>query len=624
MYERFGARETRDGKVEFKLFVPSNAKDAGQYAGTADPRLKTIHVVGSFQVEAGAPANWDPASGLKMEPIASPDPDVASRGRLYQAVTPNPLPPGFYEYKYYVTFQDAATKPRWVPDPCTRYGGASDDNSAIAVGGTRVGEVKALTNEQRRPMKDLVIYELMIDDFVDEYRGTRARLDAVCDRLDDLKALGFNAIEFMPWMDWVGHGFSWGYTPMSYFAVAYRYMNDESAPADKLHYLKKLIEACHERGLAVIMDGVFNHADAPREGSGFGYYWLYEDPLDCPYVGNFAGGGYARDLNFSNGCTHELVLDACRYWIDVFKIDGIRFDYTLGFYKPDDLQHGLRRLLGDLRAHLAARNIENFALILEHLSEPRYEAIGVMDRVGANGCWYERMRELAQASLHESPSCDLVRCVNVNESVAPGCEPVTYIESHDYTTLAWHAGRRSAWWRTQPMAIVLATAPGAVMVHNGQEHGEEYWFPDPVAPGRVEPRPLRWSTLGKDGVGAALRGVYRQLLHLRNAHSVLRAPEVLPRWQEAWARRPDPAGYGLDVDLGTLAFRRREGLAGGGATEAVVVVNFSGAERERWVDLPGPGTWRDVLNPGDAYTRPSGWVSIRVSSNWGRVLLRGP
>lgn len=114
----------------------------------------------------------------------------------------------------------------------------------------------------RLPLRDLVIYEMMIDDFTAEFRGDRAPVDAVQDKLDYLQTLGVNAIEFMPWTPWPGSGFSWGYDPKDFFAVGHRYVHDPSADLDKLHKLRELINACHARDMHVIMDGVFNHVRA--------------------------------------------------------------------------------------------------------------------------------------------------------------------------------------------------------------------------------------------------------------------------------------------------------------------------------------------------------------------------
>ena len=115
---------------------------------------------------------------------------------------------------------------------------------------------------QRLPPKDLMLYELMIDDFTNEFRGTRAPIDAVKDRLEYLESLGVNGIEFMPWTSWPGGNFSWGYDPVQFFAVEYRYINDPSNPADKLYRLQTLINELHARNMHVVMDGVFNHVRA--------------------------------------------------------------------------------------------------------------------------------------------------------------------------------------------------------------------------------------------------------------------------------------------------------------------------------------------------------------------------
>src|SRR5699024_9928886 len=121
----------------------------------------------------------------------------------------------------------------------------------------------------------LVIYELMLDDFTAQYRGTRAPVDAVFDKLDDLLALGVNTIEFMPWFPWPGRDFNWGYAMNLFFAVEDRYIDDPAEPLDRLVRLKRLVSGLHDRGVGVVMDGVFNHVNAGvTPDAGFPYHWL--------------------------------------------------------------------------------------------------------------------------------------------------------------------------------------------------------------------------------------------------------------------------------------------------------------------------------------------------------------
>jgi 1,4-alpha-glucan branching enzyme len=95
-------------------------------------------------------------------------------------------------------------------------------------------------------------------------------------------------------------------------------------------------------------------------------------------------------LDYNNGCTQQFISDACRFWLDTYALDGIRLDYTLGFYLPDRPDLGVGKLVADLRANLEAAGQANVSLVLEHLSDNRYEAINVANVICADGCWYDR------------------------------------------------------------------------------------------------------------------------------------------------------------------------------------------------------------------------------------------
>jgi 1,4-alpha-glucan branching enzyme len=149
----------------------------------------------------------------------------------------------------------------------------------------------------------------------------------IWDKLDYLQNLGVNGIEFMPWTAWPGGDFSWGYNPFQFFSVTYRYVHDQNDPTNKLYRLKLLIDELHHRNIHVVLDGVFEDVNVGSDPSrGFPYFWFYQSPSDSPYVGS--QGAFFANFDYANSCTEEFIRDVCLYWIDVWQIDGIRFDYA--------------------------------------------------------------------------------------------------------------------------------------------------------------------------------------------------------------------------------------------------------------------------------------------------------
>lgn len=633
MSEQFGAWQVGDdpdqGAVQFKLFFPDRTKDPSQYEARAnqpnygDPQITGIRVVGDFMHVLGL-SDWDWANGPAMTKTKH------AKGVVWSYVTPVELPQGFCQYKYFVTFANDTT--RKVPDPCTRYGGPADQNSGIVVGGSTPAEnVVPPVAGGRKHLRDLVVYELNIDDFTEQYRGLEAPVQAVRERLDYLqKQLGVNAIEFLPWVTWSNPGYSWGYNPVQDFAVEFRYVADLDAPTEKLSLLKGLIADCHQRGMHVILDGVYNHVGSPgitddNVALGFPYFWLYQNTDDCPYIGDFAGdfGPGLPDRDYHNGCVQEFVRDVCCYWIDNFGIDGFRLDAALYYYQPGDTR-GLPQLVADIRSHVAD---PNFAIALEFLD---ITAAGVTNSIGATSYWnneiYGRTFDyLWQGSIDSR----IVGALNTHVGLDADKVATTYLSNHDHSHVAWQAGARDnqgamEWYRVQPYAIAQLTSPGCPLLPNGQEFAEDYWLmeDDQSSGRRVVPRRLRWNFQG-DKIGAALGGLFSKLIAIRLGHPALRSDNFYPdNWQQ-WQTQPDPQGYGVDVAKGVVIYHRWGNAAAGAATDYfMIVVNFS--QTNQTVDVPFPlsGDWQELLS-GQTTTVTDFWIRGQVvESNWGKIYLR--
>lgn len=604
MYEKFGAAVSGK-KVEFQLFFPDNSVNPGQYGFDASvPHIKELRVAGNFQHHLGS-SDWDAGNAPVMKKIPH------SKGMLYRFKIPGGLPEGFYEYKYFVTFENGTT--RWCTDPCAKLSGDDNENSAFVVGGndTIVRPIK-----RRLQQKDLVIYEVMLDDFVCEFIDGRAPFDAFRDKLDYLAEMGINAIEFMPWTAWYGDDFNWGYAVFQFFSVEHHYVHDNRGPLEKLFRLKTLINELHSRRFHIIMDSVFNHAFAGEEpGRGFAYYWLYQNPFESPYTGTFARGGFFQDLDFRNICTQEFIFDVARYWVDTYKIDGLRFDYTIGYFTREYLQRGIIKLCEDLKSHFTASGRTNFSMMLEHLTDNRYEAIDNINQTEATGCWFDPLMYKAWDVLSGGALDDyFLRALNTTKDFAQGKCPVTYIENHDHTTIVSKTGGRNYWWRTQPWAIALLTLPGTVMLHNGQEFGEDYWFPEEGS-GRVMPRPLHWA-LADDAIGVSLRALYAKLIHIRHEHPALRSANFFP---DSGGQYFDADSYGPNRSKNLVIYHRWGEAADGALEKFIIVLNFSNSPQ--WSNIPFPvnGQWNDLLNGGDTQVTGYRIENDLIPSNWGKI-----
>ncbi|MFW6235924.1 MAG: malto-oligosyltrehalose trehalohydrolase, partial [Desulfovibrionales bacterium] len=158
---------------------------------------------------------------------------------------------------------------------------------------------------------ELVMYELHMGTFTPE--GTFA---AAVSRLDDLVLLGVNCIEIMPVSQFPGER-NWGYDGVHPFAVQNTYGGPEG--------LKRFVDACHGRGLAVVLDVVYNHLGP--EGNylrDFGPY--FTDHYKTPWgeAVNFDGSSSDEVRNF-------FIRNAL-HWFDHYHIDGLRLDATHAIY----------------------------------------------------------------------------------------------------------------------------------------------------------------------------------------------------------------------------------------------------------------------------------------------------
>ena len=224
------------------------------------------------------------------------------------------------QYKYYVNSTNGPAykndpRARWVTGPGT----ASGSNS-IVYNPTNFN----WRNDTLTPpaLGDLFIYELHIGTFYPS--ASTNKFISATNRLDYLKSLGVNAVEVMPIAEFGNGGTSWGYDAAQPFAV-------DNAAYGGPDGFKTFVQACHLRGLAVLLDVVHNHY-GPNE-------------LDMWNFDGFVGGGLGGGIYFNQSNTNEqattygntrpnfaqlqvsnYVMDNFTMWLSEYHVDGFRWD----------------------------------------------------------------------------------------------------------------------------------------------------------------------------------------------------------------------------------------------------------------------------------------------------------
>jgi maltooligosyltrehalose trehalohydrolase len=161
------------------------------------------------------------------------------------------------------------------------------------------------TGWQAPPLSSAVIYELHIGTFTPH--GT---FEAAIEKLDHLVDLGVTHVELMPVNEFSGeHG--WGYDGVDLYAPHHAYGSPES--------LKRLVEACHLKRLAVILDVVYNHFGPA------GNYWA----KFAPYQKDHCATPWGSAINFDDAQSEEVrrfFCDNALMWLRDYHFDGLRLD----------------------------------------------------------------------------------------------------------------------------------------------------------------------------------------------------------------------------------------------------------------------------------------------------------
>ncbi|MFZ2341339.1 MAG: alpha-amylase family glycosyl hydrolase [Bacteroidales bacterium] len=340
----------------------------------------------------------------------------------------------------------------------------------------------------------LIIYEMLVRDFVEKHDFKTIR-----DSIDYFTRLGVNAIELMPVNEFEGNS-SWGYNPSMYFAVDKYY-----GPADDL---KELIDSCHNRGIAVIMDIVLNHAYGTNPLVRM--YWnssTGQPASNNPWFNVTSPNtafSWGYDFNHASAHTQAFADSVCRYWIEEFRVDGFRFDFTKGFTNTsgDGWAYDASRIAILNRLGNRIRSYKPDAiLILEHFADNNEEK-----ELAANGfLLWGSTKERYQAASTSLSNRNMLIASDASWISRGWNQPgiVDYMESHDEERIMFLNIRdgeavggynirelNTALKRIELTATFFLTIPGPKMLWQFQEVGYDY--SRDYNSDRLGPKPIRW------------------------------------------------------------------------------------------------------------------------------------
>lgn len=554
------------------------------------PRKEFVYVIGSFN-------NWQIDTNYLMK--RTPD-----SSRYW--ITLNNLAPGnqhLFQYLVNGNLRIADPYAEQISDPFNdrfissttypnliQYPAGQTEEIAAVLQTTQTPYTWQATNYKRPEQKDLVIYELLVRDFIANHD-----YKTLLDTLNYLRNLGVNAIELMPVMEFEGNE-SWGYNPAFYFAPDKYYgpKND----------LKRFIDACHQRGIAVILDMVLNHSFGQSPFVRLYSQGPYGPPTpDNPWYNVTATHPFSvgYDFNHESLFTKALVDRVNAYWLTEYRFDGYRFDLSKGFTQKRSTDDSVFRLYDPSRIAILKRMADKIweadstaYVILEHFAENREEKELAEYRRGMM-LWGNLNTAYSQSAMgwleDSGRSSDLSGGYYKTRGwLKPGL--VTYMESHDEEWLMYknlQFGRSSGTYNVQNLSTALnrlklvaaffLTLPGPKMIWQFGELGYDQHLPESGVE-RTANKPILWNYYAQPN-RRNLYKIFAALLKLRNENEVFRSTDTQVSWR-----------------VGQGQYDRRINLSHS-SMNATIVGNFHVVPLNVNPNFQNTGTWYDYFS-GDS------------------------
>ena len=508
---------------------------------------------------------------------------------------------GIYDYEY--VLPNGTT----FPDPLSRI--VINDKTRIEIGpggATMADDYNWISMNYIKPNLDtLVIYELHVDDFSAVGNGA-GTFQHVLEKLDYLKSLGINAIELMPISEFPG-SHSWGYDPQIISAV-----NDSYGTPEQFKYF---VDQCHNRGIAVILDIIWNHI---RSSSPI---WQMQPDYNLnPYIKhheqmnpNEAPESWGMlDMDHFNVNTIEYINKVHRMWVDEYKIDGFRFDAAahLGWSVSQP----------NLGVYGWSNALYNHDSTVYQIAEHLPANISLIENTNFSAGWHDSFHDRLKTDSHNqyNSTMDIMRqIIGLHEYTNWGTpysnftQAIKYMISHDEQSLIQEMVEfdnftmQQALERDKFYSTILFTSNGIPMLWQGQEFGFKSGWTDQNQNGnwdeeKLSYRPVDWSVLETEN-GQSHFEHYKKLIYLRKNNPAFSKGEFYDLYRY--------------TNQGVVVYGYKDHRENSLNDQAVIIANFSSAD-QNILDVPflSSGHWYNIFDSNDILHTSDG--------NYGNFLIK--
>jgi 1,4-alpha-glucan branching enzyme len=552
--------------------------------GTSDGTTFRVWAPFATEVSVGIKTAGDPMNAYATYPLSSEGNDYWSAD-VAEAKLNN-------RYRYLIKGPFTVAEGQWRTDPYCRYVEDNDNGDGIICIDDFNWGTEAF---YLPPLNELVIYEVHVASFRNEDDAV-GDFGTLINKLDYLQDLGINAIEILPIFGFPGD-YSWGYNPDYPFDIESNYGSPST--------FKRLIHEAHKRGIAVILDVVYNH---------FGQYEFGDEELDyC--LGRF-DGWYENNKNgiyfynnwrsktafgsrpdYGREAVREFIKDNVMMWLEEYRIDGLRFDSTVNIRNVEGRNNDAANDIAE--GWLLMQKVNNEKnhrqpwkyTIAEDLQDNEWITKETYNRgAGFNAQWdsyfFWTLNRAITAVSDEARNMHEVQDIIQHTFQGDAFKRVIYINNHDecgslnnkyrLSDRIW-LGHADSWFvrkrYTLAIAIVLTT-PGVPMFFQGDEFLESGQWSDQ--------KPLDWD---KREQFSGIWNLYQSLIRLRrnwfNNTRGLKGQHVNV--------------FHVNDTAKVIAYHRWE--KGDKGDDVIVVANFANRSYDSYtIGFPQEGVWHVRFN----------------------------